>query len=192
MPDFDSIIDEFNTLAEDQNNKINAIQKEMTEKFKNTIRPVFDSFFKKHPEVLAVGWTQYTPYFNDGEECVFSVNTANFCTVEENLSDVDEWENDPMNVNDPFAGNSNSQSRIQEALDDPNDRMHDFYERLVDEWNESREKYGVERITSLNEDMVKINKFLRGMDEVMKMAFGDHCQVVVTRDGIEVEEYDHD
>jgi hypothetical protein len=28
--------------------------------------------FSDHPELEAFKWTQYTPYFNDGDECTFS------------------------------------------------------------------------------------------------------------------------
>ncbi len=34
----------------------------------------FTEFFKSHPEVEAVRWTQYTPHFNDGDACEFSRN----------------------------------------------------------------------------------------------------------------------
>jgi hypothetical protein len=38
----------------------------------------FKTFFDACPNVKAVRWEQYTPYFNDGEECVFSVNEPTF------------------------------------------------------------------------------------------------------------------
>lgn len=38
------------------------------------LREVFKDFFAKFPMVTAIRWTQYTPYFNDGEACVFSVH----------------------------------------------------------------------------------------------------------------------
>lgn len=36
--------------------------------------------FTKYPEVKSFSWTQYTPYFNDGDECIFGVN--DYFTVE--------------------------------------------------------------------------------------------------------------
>ena len=38
---------------------------------KQAIADAFKSFFDKFPNVEAVRWTQYTPHFNDGDECVF-------------------------------------------------------------------------------------------------------------------------
>lgn len=31
------------------------------------------------PRILGLKWCQYTPYFNDGETCVFSVHEPDFC-----------------------------------------------------------------------------------------------------------------
>lgn len=41
---------------------------------------LFKTFFSKNPEVTAVGWQQYTPYFNDGDACEFSVREFHVCT----------------------------------------------------------------------------------------------------------------
>ena len=46
------------------------------------LRDCFKAFFAKHPSVYALRWAQYTPYFNDGEPCVFRVMEAEFCTEE--------------------------------------------------------------------------------------------------------------
>ena len=32
------------------------------------------AFFDRHPQVDGIRWSQFTPYFNDGEPCYFSVN----------------------------------------------------------------------------------------------------------------------
>lgn len=33
------------------------------------------ALFEKHPALESFGWTQYTPYFNDGDVCKFRVNS---------------------------------------------------------------------------------------------------------------------
>lgn len=45
---------------------------------KNILRDFFLNFFKQNPEIPAVRWTQYTPYFNDGEPCVFGVQEPSY------------------------------------------------------------------------------------------------------------------
>jgi hypothetical protein len=39
--------------------------------FAQLAAPIFDA----HPELESFRWTQYTPYFNDGDECSFGVNS---------------------------------------------------------------------------------------------------------------------
>ncbi len=40
----------------------------------NAFKEVLQETFDKHPWVESVSFTQYTPYFNDGDECTFSVH----------------------------------------------------------------------------------------------------------------------
>lgn len=54
--------------------------------------------FEKVPEVQSIRWQQYTPYFNDGDACEFSVNDPSykFDGVDEEAGDygdgyIDNW-----------------------------------------------------------------------------------------------------
>lgn len=38
----------------------------------------FLPIFEQNPKLESLSWTQYTPYFNDGDECTFSVNSDYF------------------------------------------------------------------------------------------------------------------
>jgi len=38
----------------------------------------FKEVFDAHPEIKAIGWTQYTPYYNDGNPCVFGVGDFSY------------------------------------------------------------------------------------------------------------------
>jgi len=44
---------------------------ELRQDFAPMLKPLFD---KSNGKIQSISWTQYTPYFNDGEECIFSVN----------------------------------------------------------------------------------------------------------------------
>ena len=48
--------------------KANAIVKEAFLEASNEV-------FNKYPNIESFSWTQYTPYFNDGDECTFSAQT---------------------------------------------------------------------------------------------------------------------
>lgn len=56
------------------------------------VRELFLAFFADSPEVKAVKWTQYTPHFNDGDACTFSVHGPEFALTNEDLESRDEWE----------------------------------------------------------------------------------------------------
>lgn len=48
---------------------------------KETFAPALKEFMTLHPEIAQLRWTQYRPYFNDGEACLFSVHELEFLPV---------------------------------------------------------------------------------------------------------------
>jgi hypothetical protein len=66
-----STIDAF---IQEYNDFLNEFSKKATEKLKE----VFNEFWNSNPEIKVVTWTQYAPYFNDGDACVFSVRDPTF------------------------------------------------------------------------------------------------------------------
>lgn len=58
-------------------------RQELTEQMKVVLSEGIKEFMIEHPEVKALGWTQFTPYFMDGEECVFSVNDLHVSFTDE-------------------------------------------------------------------------------------------------------------
>lgn len=76
-----------------------AQKKEMQNKLKEfgqeTFKPFFLNLFEAHPEAQAVRWTQYTPSFNDGDPCVFQVNSPEATGVviiaDEEYDDEEDW-----------------------------------------------------------------------------------------------------
>jgi hypothetical protein len=52
------------------------LQAELKQHAKGMIEQLFRDMFDTLPEVKTATWTQYTPYFNDGDACVFGVNSC--------------------------------------------------------------------------------------------------------------------
>jgi len=48
-------------------------EKALESSAKDALLEHFTSLFRAHPDVQAIRWDQYTPYFNDGSPCVFRV-----------------------------------------------------------------------------------------------------------------------
>lgn len=124
--------------------------------------------------VLSFGWTQYTPYFNDGERCVFGVNEPWFRTTtdaERNADDEDD--NDALAIS------------IHPTL------APDRYDRVsgrfvpVERDTESVHRYA--RCQALADALVT-GEF----DDVLLDAFGDHAHVRISRSGIVVDSFEHD
>jgi len=76
----------------------------------------FKSFFDACPNVDAVRWRQYTPYFNDGDVCTFRLRepTFRFVEVPESVQDgLDEYGDDFCEV----WGDATSALGISEEAD---------------------------------------------------------------------------
>src|SRR6478752_151221 len=49
-------------------------KEEMVEALRKDFAPMFKELFdKSNGKIESIGWKQYSPYFNDGEDCIFSV-----------------------------------------------------------------------------------------------------------------------
>lgn len=65
-----TIINKIDSLVQEFQNKKTELVNQLKVEFPN----LFSEVFEKYPNLEAFQWTQYTPYFNDGDECVFGVN----------------------------------------------------------------------------------------------------------------------
>lgn len=68
--------------------QIKAEKTVMQEKNKAILNGAFKEFFTQFPLIKSVVWCQYTPYFNDGDACEFSVGDIYFSKKEWNVADV--------------------------------------------------------------------------------------------------------
>lgn len=57
------------------------IKAEFLNRGQDLLRTVYRVIFDQHPDIIAIRWNQYTPYFNDGDDCVFGVNEVTFATT---------------------------------------------------------------------------------------------------------------
>jgi hypothetical protein len=137
------------------------------------IRAVLDD-----PTMKAFGWTQYTPYFNDGDPCVFSVGTSWFLTVEDpDLDDVEDTDTYEVDYGEhptlgkrdyEYHGSWPDRQRVDLGYTGPDEARYD-------------------RVRALS---AAING--GAFEDVLLEAFGDHASVRVTAQGITVDTYEHD
>ena len=128
------------------------------------LQAAFRTFFDAHPTIQAVRWRQYTPYFNDGEPCTFGLGELTY----------------------RVAG---------QTEDDGGDYEDGFYSRysLGSRWDRSRRESVVtdQSAYDLRDACKDFEKEVTDED-VFLAVFGDHVMVTATREGFEVESYEHE
>lgn len=100
----------------------------------NALKEAFKEFFAKHPSAHTITWTQYTPYFNDGDACHFSVHEMVLNDDEdEDYYDDDEDEDedeDGEEAVEPEVVELTEEQ--QEALDEDFDRLQNIPEDVLE------------------------------------------------------------
>jgi hypothetical protein len=156
-------MDTINKLIEDYAEAKAKFQKNA----KDLLMQEFKTFFKEVPEIKVIKWTQYTPYFNDRDACVFGVHEPTFSNCEDS-SLVMNWGELDMNT-----------SEAEEK------GIFVFYG-----------DYGIpDNIDAKARKKIEDINYLicnSSMREALEGAFGDHVEVTVTENGIDIDEYEHD
>jgi len=62
------------TKAKELKEHLDNMKKEANEKGKEIFKEASALLFQEIPELESFGWTQYTPYFNDGDACYFGTH----------------------------------------------------------------------------------------------------------------------
>jgi len=122
--------------------------------------------FKEIPDLNVVKWTQYTPYFNDGDTCEFSVNSPTFSNAKDasEVCSYGEYDGSDENVwcFDSVYGD------VPEAVKAKKKQFENFSNTITS----------------------------GSLEDVLYDMFGDHTEVTIVRNGnditIESEEYSHD
>lgn len=81
------------TKLKELKKKIDGLQAKMKSESEIEFKEESKAIFEKYPEIENFSWTQYTPYFNDGDECTFSVNT------DPKINGSDEYEEESEKIN---------------------------------------------------------------------------------------------
>lgn len=126
----------------------------------------------------AVRWSQYTPYFNDGDSCEFGVNEAELRLPWRSPEEDD--------YGDEFVTYLTRYEKVQvpgPATPSRWDRGPYYqYNPLPMTEQESA------ATAALNE----FNRTIQGLEEVLEECFGDHVQITYENGGFTVEDYNHD
>lgn len=119
--------------------------------------------------IVSFGWQQYTPYFNDGDACVFGISEPWFRTVDDD-EDVDRYALE-------IDGHASLGARFWDGK----------ASRYVNVDRDAETVACRERCLDLAHAIGS-----SAFNDVLLAAFGDHAEVELTRDGITVDTYSHE
>jgi hypothetical protein len=138
------------------------------------ITDLFEQFQKAFASgVKAITWTQYTPYFNDGETCEFSVGDYHVTT------------------NDRVAS-----SWLNEEFPDAEDYEDDYRDEGF--WGYNKPWVGYKGTEYPHPDGITVEQWPNldisdaSYEHTMLETFGDHTQVVVTPSRVVLFSYEHE
>lgn len=152
---------------------IDKLKKEFSEEARIAAQDIYAEIFEEYHEVDAISWTQYTPYFNDGDACEFRVNSPSFFAKADDDSDEDE--------EDYYE---------DLGLDGYDEICSGWFSR---EYTKPRAGLSLERMEELSKACNAFESFLNSIEDTLQEVYGDHVQVIIYRDGTTaVEDYRHD
>jgi hypothetical protein len=139
------------------------MQKTYREKAQKVFEQSLKNVFELVPNLGCVAWAQYTPYFNDGDACTFRIG--------------DVW----------FSNATADQMAETSYFEDIEE---------VDEGLWVDTPWGFRKMENFSEEDSKVlsalSKFVSRNEDLMESMFGDHVRIIVDKDGVHTEEYDHD
>lgn len=159
--------EKFAVLREKQE-EIKKLKKEMLEASNKIFTDLTKTIFEDHPKVESFGWSQYTPYFNDGDTCTFSANT-DWIYINGNPVDESDWVNETKITN------------------------YGTWNREKKEYEGRTEVANLDYDPELSKATEEIKEFLSNFENDFFMSqFGDHAEITITANGVSVDEYEHD
>lgn len=152
------------------------------------IKDMFKAFFENNPDIKAVGWTQGTPSFNDGDPCVFSVYEVQYSKEDVDPEDgINEAEDDEESGWHYIPSETTLQKNPDYNPSKPyvygKDNDNSYW--LKDDSGE----YITIPDPDYNADLFELSKFIEGNEDLMEDLFGNGAQIIATPAEITVEEW---
>jgi hypothetical protein len=214
-----AIAGKYTQLRTALNEHVKAAQEELNAEALKTVHAVGAAFFALHPEVHAIRWTQYTPEWQDGENCYFGVNeiSLQFSSPSKAAEAEDEGDDDYDEDGEYFEGHEDLLHKREHQLREIAEIEADLAEgeteaKKRDYWRRVRspedidkckaeiaaidarieQAGGLETYSLIVADFKIASEILGSIhDDEMEVAFGDDALVLLTKDGVEVREISH-
>jgi hypothetical protein len=150
---------------------------------------MFTELFAEAPTLKSFGWTQYTPYFNDGDTCEFGVH-IDYPYINGASEDYDEESDISIKIHGYKNLETEEDVRINEEVAEVAGYTWYKGKKIGDQglcYNPIYDAAAAKAVDQIKEVLNSIP------EDFFKDLFGDHAKITLYADGsIEVEEYDHD
>lgn len=141
------------------------------------------------PEFGAIRWRQYTPYFNDGDACVFGVHGVSAQLV--GVTVPEDEADDYSEEGDGYVDLSYFYSKDPAVLAVLGKRRSSWElkkDATLDPWEQKPGNPEFAHQLYTVSDMIESGAYNDGLVDT----FGDHATVTVRKNIIDVESYEHD
>lgn len=172
--------------------KLKELKKKYYDCGKELVQHIMQSLVQD--PILSYQFTAYTPYFSDGDECIYGTGDLYFKINKPSLvlgigmdviiksvgvyGSVTEINGNMVSIN---LNNGKSILLPASEVDILDDSDKNRYESLYNLKDEVRKK------------AIDIEKFIQGVPiEILKEVLGDHVRVTISSSGIQTERYEHD
>lgn len=165
--------------------EINNLRADYVEQLSNRFQELFLPMLRQWNQIWGFSFRAYTPYFNDGDSCEFSVHE-----LELRIKGI----NAPSDNPDPDSDEGEIDLEDSRWLRD-NEGYSSYWFPKYDKLSPSeRQLWGTrEDFSTINQQFTELNTIFQSIPpDIVQSALGDHIQVTITRDGIDIQEYEHD
>lgn len=163
----------------------------VTEKLKPQFHDIFKDYLEAHPCIETLEVVAFTPYFSDGDECIYSVGDLGATLVDYEVDYAPEF----------FEGYLNGfktgllllRDGVEPTLSWSKSENYaaDWKARNTDVLELGIEK--LEAIVAAQEAGRELQSTVASIpDDVFRDMFGDHVKVTIDRNGVTTDAYDHD
>lgn len=129
------------------------------------IKETFTTIFEENPDIVAIAWHQYTPFWQDGEECEFGINGPYVLTTAIDIkAKANEWE-----------------------VENNGDYYHPD---MIGEYWDSFKYVSLGSNKPNVNLMMEFKSWLYDMSDILEIVLGDHKCIVIDRNGCYVKQYD--
>lgn len=160
-----NLVNDFNKYIKESEEVLKKVE-EVGESF---IIDFLKQAFVEIPELKIIAWTQYTPYFNDGDACIFSAHEPEFYLKEEFYQEPEDAYSE-----EGFM----SWWGVVKDLEDSKPLTKGISKQRAEELDKKFKEYG--------------NLLNSIPSQVLLHILGDHKRIQVEENKMTIEDYDHD